>query len=326
MHTGNLLIDDRMAMTHWAGLAVLYLVWGAGYPAAEVMLESIPPLLGMAGRSLVAGVVLLAIARVRRARFGASPRELGWAVVAGLLLLFTNGLIVVGQQEVPAGVAALIAGSLPLWIVLLQARRASGLDVLGIAVGFCGLALLVAPGGIEGGAPLAAIALIVGATALQAGGTLTAQRVALPRDAFMTMGVGMLAAALALGALGAAVGEAPPASVETSALLAWLFLAGPVAIGGYLVFTWLLRRMPAVTVSTYAYVNPVVALLLAWALLGEGVTTGTLAGAALILAAVAFVLARTARGRGAEAEPEPRARRRLIPRTRGSRTLRWSHG
>jgi drug/metabolite transporter (DMT)-like permease len=317
--------------THWAGLAVLYLVWGAGYPAAEFMLESIPPLLGMAARSLVAGVVLLAIARVRGC-FEASPRELGWAVVAGLLLLFTNGLIVVGQQEVAAGVAALIAGSLPLWIVLFQARCASLPDVLGVAVGFCGLALLVAPGGIEGGAPLAAIGLIVAATALQAGGTLTAQRVALPRDAFMTMGVGMLTASLALGLLGVAVGEAPPSSVTTNAALAWLFLAGPVAIGGYLVFTWLLRRMPAVTVSTYAYVNPVVALLLAWALLGEGVTAGTLAGAALILAAVAFVLGRSARRRREpDAEQEPLPRRRLIPRLRGDRTRsrrrtpRWSH-
>jgi drug/metabolite transporter (DMT)-like permease len=305
---------------HWAGLAFLYVVWGAGYPAAEVMLESIPPLLGIAARSLVAGAVLLAIASVRSPRLAATPSELGWAAVVGLMLMFTNGLIVVGMQDVPAGIAALIAGSLPLWIVLLQARRASALDAIGVAVGFCGLALLVAPGGVEGGAPLGALALIVGSTALQAGGTLTAQRVPLPADAFTTMAVGMLAAALGMGALGVAVGETPPATLEPSALLAWLFLAGPVAIGGYLTFTWLLRRVPAVTVSTYAYVNPVVALLLAWALLGQAVTGGTLAGAALILAAVAFVLARTGAGDEAGAGPEPRARRRLVPRARGSRT------
>jgi drug/metabolite transporter (DMT)-like permease len=280
---------------HWAGLCFLYVVWGAGYPAADVMLESIPPLLGIAARSLVAGAVLLAIAGARRPKLAATPGELGWAAVVGIMLMFTNGLIVAGQQHVPAGVAALIAGSLPLWIVGLQAigsGRPSALDAIGVAVGFGGLALLVAPGGIEGGAPLGAIGLIVGSTAVQAGGTLTAQRVPLPADAFTTMAVGMIAAALALGALGVALGEAPPATLEPSALVAWLFLAGPVAIGGYLTFTWLLRRMPAVTVSTYAYVNPVVALLLAWALLGDAVTGGTLAGAALIVAAVAFVLAR----------------------------------
>jgi drug/metabolite transporter (DMT)-like permease len=240
-----------------------------------------------------------------------SPRELGWAALVGAMLLFTNGLIVVGQQDVGAGIAALIAGSLPLWVVLLQARRASGVDAIGVAVGFGGLALLVAPGGIAGGAPLGAIALIVGSTALQAGGTLTAQRVPLPADAFTTMAVGMIAAGLGLGALGVAAGETPPASPEPSALLAWLFLAGPVAIGGYLTFAWLLRRMPAVTVSTYAYVNPVVALLLAWALLGESVTGATLLGAALIVAAVAFVLARTGRDEDACAQPRPRPRARV---------------
>src|ERR687896_526874 len=113
---------------HWAGLAFLYVVWGAGYPAAEVMLESIPPLLGIAARSLVAGAVLLAIASVRSPRLAATPSELCWAAVVGLMLMFTNGLVVVGMQDVPAGIAALIAGSLPLWIVLLQARRASALD------------------------------------------------------------------------------------------------------------------------------------------------------------------------------------------------------
>ena len=281
---------------HWAGLAFLYVVWGASYPAAEVMLESIPPLLGMAGRSLAAGAVLLAIARVRRPQVDASPRELGWAVLVGMMLVFTNGLIVVGMRDVPAGVAALIAGSLPLWIVVLQGvgtGRTSAADAIGVAVGFGGLALLVAPGGIEGGAPLGAIALIVGSTALQAGGTLTAERVALPADAFTTFAVAMIAAGLGMAALGVALGEALPGSVAMSALLGWLFLAGPVALGGYLTFAWLLRRMPAVTVSTYAYVNPVVALVLAWALLGEAVTPGTLGGAGLILAAVAFVLART---------------------------------
>jgi drug/metabolite transporter (DMT)-like permease len=308
-----------MATRTWVGLAFLYVVWGAGYPAAAVMLESIPPLLGMAGRSLVAGAVLLAIACARSSLPAVAPRELGWAAVVGIMLLLTNGLIVVGQQEVPAGIAALIAGSLPLWVVVLQPGRAALRDAAGVAAGFAGLALLVAPGGIEGGTPLGAVALIVAATAVQAGGTLMAQRVPLPADPFTMMGVGMVAAALGLGALGVAAGEAPPSSPEASALLAWLFLAGPVAIGGYLTFTWLLRRLSAVTVSTYAYVNPVVALLLAWALLGETVTGWTLAGAALILAAVASVLARPGGPDEAGAEPSPRARRRLIPRTRGSR-------
>jgi drug/metabolite transporter (DMT)-like permease len=281
-----------MAMrAHWTGLGFLYLVWGAGYPAAAVMLESIPPLLGMAGRSLAAGAVLLAIARIRGGPLEAAPRELGWAALVGMMLMFTNGLIVVGMQDVPAGVAALIAGALPLWIVVLQAigtRRPSATEAIGVGIGFAGLALLVAPGGIAGGAPLVAIALIVGSTALQAGGTLTAQRVPLPADACAAMGVAMIAAAFALGVLGMAVGETPPSSPGATAVVAWLFLAGPVALGGYLTFTWLLRRMPAVSVSTYAYVNPVVALVLAWALLGESVTNTTLLGAAKTLEPLAL--------------------------------------
>ena len=300
----------------WAGLAFLYVIWGAGYPAAEVMLESIPPLLGMAARTLAAGTVLLAIALLRRrdTHLGASPSELGWAVVVGLLFVFANGLVAVGMMDVPAGVAALIAGSMPLWIVVLQsiaARRASAHEAIGVAIGFGGLALLVVPGGIEGGAPIGAIALIVTATAMQAGGTLTAQRVPLPADPLTTVAVGMITAALAMCSLGLALGEAPDLAsgpLAPSALLAWLFLAGPVALGGYVTFIWLLRRMPAMTVSTYAYVNPVIALLLAWALLGQAVTGTTLLGAAMILAAVAFVLARTARPADPGAKPAPRAR------------------
>ena len=308
----------------WAGLAFLYVIWGAGYPAAEVMLESIPPLLGMAARTLAAGTVLLAIALLRRraTHLGASPSELGWAVVVGMLLVFTNGLIVVGMGEVPAGTAALIVGSMPLWIVVLQSiggRRASALDAIGVAIGFGGLALLVAPGGMEGGAPIASIALIVTATALQAGGTLTAQRVPLPADPLTTVAVGMIAAALCMSLLGFALGEASDLAsgqLAPSAVLAWLFLAGPVALGGYLTFIWLLRRMPAMTVSTYAYVNPVIALLLAWALLGHAVTGATLLGAALILAAVAFVLARSARA----GRPASRARQVARVTARGPRS------
>ena len=293
----------RTARAPWAGLVFLYIVWGAGYPAAEVMIGSIPPLLGMAGRSLVAGAVLMAISGVRRRRVASSPsrRELGWAVIVGLLLIFTNGMIIVGMRHVPVGVAALIAGSLPLWIVVLQGvgmRRAAAADVAGVALGFAGLALIIGPAGTAGGARVASMVLIIAAAALQAGGTLTAQRVALPADAFTTLGIGMLASAVGLAAVGLAAGEGSELASQRpqlGAVLALAFLAGPAALGGYLTFVWLLGRMPATTVSTYSYVNPLVAVILAWALLNEPVSTTTLLGGALILTAVGIMLARTAR-------------------------------
>jgi len=301
------------AWAPWAGLGFLYLVWGAGYPAGEVMIGSIPPLLGMACRSLLAGVVLLAIAGVRRRRVSsaASRRELGWAVVVGLLLIFTNGLIILGMRHVTVGVAALIAGSLPLWVVVLQSigsRRAAAADVTGVALGFAGLALVVAPSGTAGGVQLGSVALIIAAAALQAAGTLTAQRVALPADSCTTLGIGMLASAVSLAAIGLAGGEGAELASrrpDLAAVLSLLFLAGPAALGGYLTFLWLVDRMPATTVSTYSYVNPLVAVFLAWALLSEPVSTATLLGGALILAAVGLLLARTARPARARQAWEP---------------------
>ena len=283
----------------WAALATIYVVWGSTYLAIRIMVETMPPLLGAGVRFAVAGAVFLAILRWRG---GASrvritrAQALGAALVGNLLCFGGNGLVTVAEQEVPSGLTALIIGSVPLWVVLLRLgegdRPARG-TLAGVIVGFVGLAVLVLPGDRPDGAPLWGVLLIVLAAVLWASGSFYSKRITLPSDPLASTAWQMLIAGATMLAAGLVAGEASglePSSFSTDSLLALAYLITFGSMLAYTAYTWLLGNAPISTVTTYAYVNPVIALALGAAIVSEELTLTVLLGAAAIVAAVATVV------------------------------------
>jgi drug/metabolite transporter (DMT)-like permease len=273
-------------------LLTVWVAWGGTYPAIRVMVETVPPLLGTSVRFLTAGFVLAGVLAAL-GRLRASRRELAGAAIVGTVILGDIGVLAVAEQEVPAGLAALIIASVPLWIVLLQlgarepvARR----TVVAVLAGLAGIGLLMDPGGE---APVGWLLVLVAAAAIEAAGQFLSRSAPLPADPLTGSTVQLLAAGVSLGAAGLALGEAGElnaAAFSTDSLLAFAYLVVPGSIVAYTAFTWLLRNVPIATVSTYAFVNPVVAVAAGWALLGERVTAEMAVGGALIVGSVALVI------------------------------------
>jgi drug/metabolite transporter (DMT)-like permease len=281
-------------------LGTVYLAWGATYPAIRVMVETVPPLLGTAARFAAAGLLMGTILLVRGGprRFMLSHKQLLGASAVGAVILGDIGLLALAEQEVPAGLAALIIASVPLWIVvlrLLDHQRPERTTLAAVAVGFAGVALLASPTGGTDSPPVGWLLLLVAAAAIEAVGQFWSQRTELPSDLLVSATVQLLAAALALAVAGIALGEMSEVvsqRVSRDSLLAFAYLVVPGSIVAYVAFVWLLANAPISTVSTYAYVNPLVAVFLGWALLSEKVTLAIAAGAAAVLLSVALILRR----------------------------------
>jgi len=273
-------------------LLTVWLAWGGTYPAIRVMVETIPPLLGTSVRFLIAGAVLAAVL-APLGRLRATRRELIGAALVGTVILGDIGVLAVAEQKVPAGLAALLIASVPLWIVLLQlgAREAvARRTIAAVLAGLAGIGLLVDPGGE---APVAWLLLLVAAAAVEAAGQFFSRSTPMPADPLTGSTVQLVAAGLVLGAAGLALGEAgelDAIAFSADSLLAFAYLVVPGSIVAYTAFTWLLRNVPIGTVSTYAYVNPVVAVAAGWALLGERITTEMAVGGAVIVGSVALVI------------------------------------
>ena len=283
----------------WAALATIYLVWGSTYLAIRVMVETIPPLLGAGVRFAVAGAVFLAILRLRgnAERVRITRAQAAGAALAGTLLCFGgNGLVTVAEQEVPSGLAALIIGSVPLWVVIMrlaEGDRPGRGTLAGVVVGFIGLSVLVLPGDRPDGAPLWGVLLIVLAAILWASGSFYSKRMTLPADALVSTAYQMLLGGGAMIVVGLIAGEAAdvdPSGFSTDSLLALAYLITFGSMLAYSAYTWLLGNAPISTVTTYAYVNPVIALALGATILSEEITATVLLGAAAIVAAVATVV------------------------------------
>ena len=289
---GRLALDWRVV----AALGTVYVVWGSTYLAIRVAVETLPPLHMASIRYLVAGGVMagLLVARGGVTRLAVSRRELlGAAVVGTALLAAGNGGISVAEQRVPSSLAALIAASIPLWVVVFRAlasERVPRGTLVGVVLGFAGVAAIALQGSRENG-DAAATLLVVAAAMAWAAGSFLAGRLAMPRDPMVSTTLQLLTGGVILLALGLVVEPAGlPASVEPRS---WLALAYLIVFGSLIAFTaytWLLAHAPVSQVSTYAYVNPVVALLLGWVLLAEPVTPFLLGGAALVVASVALVI------------------------------------
>jgi drug/metabolite transporter (DMT)-like permease len=284
--------------------AAVYVIWGSTYLGIRLAVETIPPFSMAGSRAIAAGVILYAWARSRGAAKPEFSHWRGATIVGGLLLLGGNGLLSWAQQRVPSGVSALIIGSVPLWMILLEWLWHSGprptLGIIsGLIVGFVGLGFLVAPGRRSNGAVinLSDAAVLLLAAFLWAAGSLYSRRARLPSSQLQAAAMEMLTGGALLMLAGGVTGEwarFAPAHVSAHSWVAWCYLVTFGSLIGFTAYVWLLQVASPAHVSTYAYVNPVVAVFLGWALAGEQVTSRTLTAAAAIILAVIIIVTRSA--------------------------------
>ena len=301
----------------WAALLVVYVVWGSTYLAIRVLVETMPPLLSASMRHVSAAFILFAYIVIRRgpSALRLSRAEwLGAGFVGAALLLVGNGFVMLGERDVPSALAALIVAVVPLNVVvlrLLYRERVGPMTVLGVFIGFAGVAMLIIPRGIDGTVAIGGMLMIVVASISWSIGSYMSKRIDLPDDPLASTGAQMLTGGIFLGIAGLVLGELTtmePQNFSPEALLSFAYLIVFGSVLAYTAYTWLLIHAPVSKVATYAFVNPVVAMILGVALLSEEINATMLIGAAMIVVAVGIVVrteSRPAKPKGAlDAEPE----------------------
>jgi drug/metabolite transporter (DMT)-like permease len=289
--------ERRLAWFAW--LAVC-LIWGTTYLGIRISLETMPPMIMAGLRWTLAGGLLAAYMATRGERL---PRPSGWrnALVLGfLMLVLGNGGVVWAEQYVPSGLAAVVVASSPFWMAGVEAFRKDGermtwRTAAGFVFGFLGIVLLVWPELWTGGA--GGRGFIVGMIALQIAclgwsiGSSYSKRHGRSENVFSAAAAQMLAGGVMMLALGTMRGEWGSIAFSTRSALAFGYLSTVGAIGGFVAYTYALRHLPVSLVSLYAYINPVIAVALGVAVLGEPFTSRMALAAALVLAGVAIVRA-----------------------------------
>jgi drug/metabolite transporter (DMT)-like permease len=285
----------------WISLLVVWLVWGSTYLAMRVVVAELPPLVAAGARFLTAGSLMAAVALfVDRAHGWPTRRQwLDYALVGVLLLSVGNSLVMWSERTVPSGIAALIVATVPVWILLLDGLRPNGRPWtlrlwIGAAIGLVGVFLVARPGGhVDAQHWLAILALQVACLSWTAG-SLYAQQVGKRLPLASAAAVEMLAAGALILAGSRLFGEdwsrLAAASPRAWGALGYLVVFGSLV--GFTAFAYCLNELPASTVGTYAYVNPMVAVLLGWLVLGEPLTPGLLAGGALVVLSVVLTTLR----------------------------------
>jgi drug/metabolite transporter (DMT)-like permease len=281
-----------------AAFLAVYIIWGSTYFAIKVAIQTIPPFLMAGFRFLVAGALVFGWLLLRGA---ARPKLVHWRsalILGGLLLFAGNGGVTWAEQYIPSGLAALIVAMVPLYVALLDwlrpgGARPSALRIIGLVIGFAGVALLIGPLATGGFSPalFAAFVPLIGSLCWAAG-TLYSRSAKLPANPLVGTGMEMLVGGVLLTAVGLALGEGSQIHPETfslDSLLAFGFLVIFGSIVAFSAYIWLLSKVNPGRVSTYAYVNPVVAVFLGWAFANEAVTGRTLIAAAVILLAVMII-------------------------------------
>jgi drug/metabolite transporter (DMT)-like permease len=277
-------------------LATVYLVWGSTYLAIRVTDRTMPPLLMSSVRFLIAGLALYAFASRGRAR----PTAREWraaAIVGAALLLVGNGGVAWAETKLDSGFAALIVAIIPLYVALFDrlffGRRLSTSAILGLVIGFAGVALLVRPGG---GNNVGVALILVATTSAWAAGSLYARGAPLPSSPLLSAAMQMLAAAVFLGIAGLIGGEANDihaSSFQAKPLIAFTYLVLVGSLIAFSAYAWLLKNVRISVVATYAFVNPVVAVALGTVFLNEAIGWATvIAGGAIVLAVVLIVTAK----------------------------------
>lgn len=291
----------------WAALATIYVVWGSTYLGIAIAIETIPPFLMLAVRFAVAGGVLVAweIARAGRGFRFPSGREIRDSAIVGVLLLgIGNGFVGLAEQTVPSGIAAILIALIPLWFAVLG-RLYFGdpvprLVVVGIAIGLAGVALLVWPFGDGANAIdlFGAAVLVIAPIGWAHGSLYSARKAKLPARPLMASGLQMLLGSVALAVEAAVTGELgrfDVGAISAASLGGLVYLTVIGSLIAFNAYAWLLRNAPLSLVGTYAYVNPVVAVVLGSLVLAEPISLRTLVASTVIVGAVAMIV--TARGR-----------------------------
>jgi len=296
----------------WTALIAVYLVWGSTYLAIRFSIETIPPFMSAGIRFLVSGAILYLW---RRLSGDVPPKKVEWrsaSIIGLLMLLGGNGAVVWAEQRIPSGIAALVIATSPLWMVLIDALRPNGvranwLTWLGVLVGLMGTALLVNPWQTHTASPpldLVSMGVLVFAALSWSIGSLYSRKASLPASPLMGTGMEMLVGSLGLFAFGGLVGEWRQFNLMAISLrslggLVYLIIFGSGI--GFVAYTWLLRNAPTPLVSTYAYVNPVVAILLGSIVAHEPLELLEIINALVIIGSV--VLITTARSLGERKRP-----------------------
>jgi len=292
----------------WIGLLILYVVWGSTYLGIAIAVDTIPPFLMAATRFLIAGFVLLSWSAARERRSLTLPSAREWrdsAIVGALLLGGGMGMVAFGEQTVPSGITALLIAMMPVWVAILGwiflRERLPRLAVVGIVVGFGGVAILIGPSAFGGAGALDGLALaaiIASPIAWASGSLFASHRAVLPKRPLLATGIQMICGGLVLATMSVVSGELSGFRLEAVSSASFGALVYLTVIGSLLAFTaygWLLRVAPLPLIATYAYVNPVVAVVLGAVVRSEQVDPRTLVAGAVIVFAVALIV--TARGR-----------------------------
>lgn len=288
-----------MTARMWAALLALYLIWGSTYLAIRFAIETMPPFPMGGLRFLTSGALLFVILRLRGSLAPVRSQVLTAAALGVLLIGGGNGTVVWAAQRVPSGIIAVLIATVPLWLVLLDwlrpgGRRPPPRALLGVLIGFAGILLLVGVRDFSGAVdPLGASVILAGAV-LWSAGSIFSRGAALPESPLMTTSMQMLAGGLFLALLGLLTGQWAHFDLRDVSPRSWLAFFYLLIFGGLVAFSayvWLIRVAPTAIVSTYAYVNPIVAILLGSLLAGEPVTPRTATAAAVILAAVVLTTA-----------------------------------
>jgi drug/metabolite transporter (DMT)-like permease len=283
----------------WAALWTVYLVWGSTYLAIRVTVETLPPFLAGGVRFMFAGALMWTFLRIRKGKeaMRITRNELRSALMVGVLLLLGgNGLVMSAEQEVPSGLASLIIASTPLWVVLyrfLAKDSVSRGTLVGVGVGFMGVAVLVLPSDRPDAAPLWGIFLLVIAAASWGNGSFLSSRIDMPKDPIVSTSYQMLLGGAALVLTGVLLGELgglDAGEFSTRSILAFSYLVVFGSLVAFTAYVWVLQHAPVSKVATYAYVNPVIAIFLGWLVLSEEITPVIFIGAGVILASVAFII------------------------------------
>ena len=297
----------------WTALWIVYLVWGSTYLGIKIAVRTLPPLVVAGTRFLAAAAILALIAFVTRRSLRVAPREALSAAVLGVALLTLGvGLVHVAETRIDSGVAAMIAGSVPLQIVLLRrlaGERVPQATAIAALVGLVGLALVVGPGGFGGGSEAIGLLVMLCASVSWSLGSFASRSLRLPSDAFVAAayemlggGAVLLVAAIATGELG----DLDGAALQPGPLAAWAYLTVVGSVIGFSAYAWLLGNAPISQVVTHQYVNPLVAVVLGALILDERPGPATLVGAGLIVGAVAVTVSREGRAEASAREPTSR--------------------
>jgi len=284
----------------WIALIALYIVWGSTYFGIKVAIETIPPFFHAGIRFLISGLILMSWQRAAGHDLPTRKQWMSTAFIGLMLLLGGNGLVAWAEKFIPSGIAALIISSTPMFLVVAEAMRPNGIKprwqvIVGLLIGFAGIFILVGPGKISGSGikldPFGVAALLV-ACLLWTIGSIFSKTADLPKSSLMTTGAEMLMGSIGLFVVSLLTGELngwDPAQVSMRSIYGLSYLITVGSIIGFGSYIWLLQNAPISLVATYAYVNPIVPVLLGSWLGNEPLGPHIWVAAAIIIGSVIFI-------------------------------------